>query len=76
MAINSSYDACAIVEGFADSDPTNEELIEAWAYLIKTGDCWKLQGFYGRGAANLIKQNIISEEGEINWENVAELEYE
>jgi hypothetical protein len=68
MAINSSYDACAIVEGFADSDPTNEELIEAWAYLIKTGDCWKLQGFYGREATRLIEQGFISKEGEVNWD--------
>ena len=68
MAINSSYDACAIVEGFADSDPTNEELIEAWAYLIKTGDCWNLQGFYGREATRLIQQGFVSKEGEVNWD--------
>lgn len=68
MAINSSYDACVIVEGFAESDPTNEELIEAWAYLIKTGDCWKLQGFYGREATRLIQQGFISKEGEVNWD--------
>jgi hypothetical protein len=74
LVINSSYDACAIVEAFTDSYPTKEELLEAWAYLIKTGDCWRLQGFYGRGAASLITQNIISEEGEINWENVADSE--
>ena len=70
MAINSSYDACAIVEGFAESDPTNEELIEAWAYLIKTGDCWNLQGFYGREATYLIEQGFISREGEVNWDLV------
>ena len=68
MAINSSYDACAIVEGFAESDPTNEELIEAWAYLIKTGDCWNLQGFYGREATRLIQQGFVSKEGEVNWD--------
>jgi hypothetical protein len=68
MAINSSYEACAIVEGFAESDPTNEELIEAWAYLIKTGDCWNLQGFYGREATRLIQQGFVSKEGEVNWD--------
>ena len=68
MAINSSYEACAIVEGFADFDPTNEELIEAWAYLIKTGDCWNLQGFYGREATRLIQQGFVSKEGEVNWD--------
>jgi len=68
MEINSSYDACAIVEGFADFDPTQEDLIQAWAYLIKTGDCWKLQGFYGREATRLIQQGFVSKEGEVNWD--------
>ena len=68
MVINSSYEACAIVEGFAESDPTNEELMEAWAYLIKTGDCWNLQGFYGREATRLIQQGFVSKEGEVNWD--------
>jgi hypothetical protein len=70
MAINSSYEACAIIERFADFDPSQEQELEAWAYLIKTGDCWSLQGFYGREATRLIEQGLISREGEVNWDLV------
>jgi len=74
MKIESTYDACAVIEGFASFEPTEEDTLEAWALLIETGDCWSLQGFYGRNAAYLIEQGIISREGKINWEKVAELE--
>ena len=63
MIINSSYDACAVIEGFSDSEPSLDQTLEAWAYLIKTGDCWKLQGSYGRGATNLIDGGVISKDG-------------
>ncbi len=68
MKVNTSYDACAIIEGFADFDPSQEQELEAWAYLIKTGDCWSLQGFYGREATRLIEQGLISKEGVVNWD--------
>lgn len=60
------YLASAYAEGFCEGeDATEEEQLEAWAYLIKTGQCWSLQGWYGRQAKNLIDSNIISKEGEI-----------
>jgi len=68
MKVNTSYDACAIIEGFADFDPSQEQELEAWAYLIKTGDCWSLQGFYGREATRLIEEGLISKEGVVNWD--------
>lgn len=48
------YDACACVEGFDGQDHTDDEIISAWQYLIDTGICWSLQGWYGRTAAALI----------------------
>ena len=60
-----SYCACSIIEGFCEDEPTPREKIGAWAYLIKTGDCWQLQGFYGRFASQLIENGIISSDGEI-----------
>ena len=65
------YDAVAIAEGFCEHEPTFEETLEAWAYLIETGLCWELQGWFGRNAASLIEDGIISREGEIDWKTVA-----
>lgn len=52
--ILSTYDCCAIIEGFDGADHTEDEVIEAFQHLINTGVAWSLQGFYGRTAAHLI----------------------
>ena len=57
-------DACMIAEGVEEA--TQREQLEAWAYLIKTGLAWNLQGWFGRQAASLIDAGIISSTGEIN----------
>ena len=67
-----TYDAIAILEGFSDQEPTLEDNMNAWALLIETGQCWTLQGWYGRNAAGLIQDGLISETGKINWEKVAD----
>jgi hypothetical protein len=59
------YDACSIVEGFCGYEPTQEEQLQAWSYLIKSGDAWRLQGWYGRNASYLINAGYISKSGEI-----------
>lgn len=69
-----SYTACGIAEGF--NDPGNDfgtlsdRNIEAWAYLISTGQCWSLQGWYGRTASAIIDGGTISDKGHINWDAV------
>ena len=61
-----SYRACAIAEGFCEGEGASEqEQLEAWAYLIRTGQCWTLQGWYGRNAHALIENGVISKEGVI-----------
>jgi hypothetical protein len=69
------YDAVEIAEGFCDYEPILEENLEAWAYLIETGHCWKLQGWFGRQAESLIEGCVISKEGKINWDTVTKLNY-
>lgn len=41
------------------------ETIELFAYLIKNGLCWSLQGHYGRMATWFIENEVISKEGKI-----------
>ena len=53
------YDAVGLAEGFIEG--TEEEVLDAWKYLIDTGLCWKLQGWFGRTARDLISQGIIKE---------------
>ena len=54
-----SYQACAIAEGFCEGEgASEEEQAKAWQYLIDTGLCWKLQGWYGRTANDLIQAGI------------------
>jgi hypothetical protein len=60
------YLATAYAEGFLEGEnATAEEQLEAWAYLIKTGQCWSLQGFFGRTAQGLIDEGLVTSEGEI-----------
>ncbi len=68
-----SYLATSFAEGFGEGEnATQEEQIEAWAYLIMTGICWNLQGWFGRNAQSLISNGIISKDGNINWDEFDE----
>ena len=55
-----SYLAVGIAEGFEEAE-SEEQVIEAWQYLLDTGMCWTLQGWFGRTAKALIEQGIIKE---------------
>ena len=58
------YLATAYAEGFCEGEGASEdEQIQAWQYLIDKGICWKLQGFFGRTAANLIEAGICTKAG-------------
>lgn len=39
--------------------------IKLFSHLIKTGIVWKLQGFYGRAAFNLIDSQVLDKKGNI-----------
>ncbi len=54
------YDASACVEGFDGEEHDQETVISAWQYLLDTGLCWKLQGWYGRTANQLIEEGYIT----------------
>lgn len=55
------YLATAIAEGFCEGEnATHAEKVQAWQYLHDTGMAYRLQGWYGRTAQNLIANGIIT----------------
>ena len=53
-----SYLATGLAEGFEEG--TEKEIIAAWQYLHDTKLAYKLQGWFGRTAQQLIKEGIIT----------------
>lgn len=56
MTSFSVYQAVLIAEG--EIEATEEQQIEAWQFLIDNGTVWRLQGFFGRRALQLIKDGV------------------
>ena len=54
------YDASACVEGFDGLDHDEDTILSAWQYLVDTGLAWRLQGWYGRTANQLINDGYIT----------------
>ena len=52
-----SFSACETVE-WSETATEREQLI-AWQWLVDTGECWTLQGWYGRTAAYLMESKLI-----------------
>lgn len=52
------YEATGLAEGFISAE-SEEQVIDAWQHLHDTGLAYKLQGWFGRTAQNLLKQGII-----------------
>jgi hypothetical protein len=58
MTIN-TFQAVGIAEGFIEAD-SEEQIIEAWQYLVDSGIVWQLQGWFGRTATDLIERGFIT----------------
>ena len=52
------YEATGLAEGFIEAE-SEEQVIDAWQHLHDTGLAYKLQGWFGRTAQELLKQGII-----------------
>ena len=65
------YLATAYAEGFCEGEGASAvQQTEAWAFLIATGACWSLQGWFARNASSMIDGGLISKTGQIDWETV------
>ena len=51
------YTAVGIAEGFIEAE-SEEQVIEAWQYLIDTEMAWQLQGWFGRTATAYIQAGV------------------
>jgi hypothetical protein len=60
MITMDTYTAVGLAEGYIEAD-SEQQIIEAWQTLHDTGLAYRLQGFFGRTAQNLIAQGVISE---------------
>jgi len=54
-----AYLATGLAEGFIEAE-SEEQVIEAWQWLVDTGLAWQLQGFFGRQAEAMIEAGIIN----------------
>jgi hypothetical protein len=52
------YEATGLAEGFIEAE-SEEQVIDAWQHLHDTGLAYKLQGWFGRTAQELLKQGVI-----------------
>lgn len=59
------YTATGLAEGFIEADSA-EQVVAAWQYLVLTGLAWRLQGFFGRNATQLIEGHIINRADDYN----------
>lgn len=53
-----AYRACGLIEGFVFTD-NEDEILQAWSYIGKTGLYRQLQGFYSRTLKDLIDNNYL-----------------
>jgi len=56
-------DAIGIAEGFIEAE-NEAQYIDAWQFLIDTGLCWSLQGWFGRTAVQMIEAGICTTSGQ------------
>ena len=65
-----AHNAIGLAEGFIEAD-SEEQVIEAWQYLLDVGLVWQLQGWFGRTAVAMIKEGILEvKDAEDNTETI------
>jgi hypothetical protein len=65
------------IMAYEDGSLNDEQTLQLFSYLIRTGMAWQLQGsIYGRPAKQLIDSGLIDRQGRINWKKYDKLKGE
>jgi hypothetical protein len=65
MATTETGDLIGRIIAFETGELEPAGVLELFAELIGSGAAWSLQGSYGRAAASLIDQGLVTADGEI-----------
>ncbi len=58
-------DQLSLIIAYEQGELSEEQTLDLFSELIKSGLCWRLQGYYGRTAKSLIENDIIDHQGKI-----------
>lgn len=59
------FDLVGCIIAYESGELSDEETVKLFSELIKSGQCWSLQGCYGRMAISLIENGVIDKTGKI-----------
>ncbi len=51
--------AVSIAEGFEPAE-SEKQMLDAWQYLVDSGLAWRLQGWFGRTAMDMIERGLVT----------------
>lgn len=63
--MNKKMDVVDLIMSFEQEKLSDQKILELFAELIRTKQCYSLQGSYGRMSDSLINNGYISSDGEI-----------
>lgn len=65
MKIKKDHSTVEGIMAYENGEMNQEQIIEFFSGLLRSGMAWKLQGSYGRTAADLINAKVLAANGDI-----------
>jgi hypothetical protein len=59
------HDIVGRMTAFENGELSDDQALELFGELVKSGMAWQLQGAYGRTAGDLIARGLLTEDGEV-----------